>query len=52
MAGAEGVEPSTLVLETNVIPINYAPAIVKLIYNNTFLAKNQAKALIASRNSH
>jgi hypothetical protein len=28
MAGAEGIEPSTMVLETTVIPFNYAP-----IYN-------------------
>ncbi len=25
MAGAEGIEPSSLVLETSVLPLNYTP---------------------------
>ena len=31
MAGAEGVEPSLMVLETTVKPFNYAPKIRKMV---------------------
>lgn len=32
MAGAEGIEPSSAVLETDILPLNYAPEMTIFFY--------------------
>ena len=37
LAGTVGIEPTTMVLETIVIPFNYAPKLLHYIYKRQFL---------------
>ncbi len=32
-AGLDGIEPSSKVLETSILPVNYSPSVSKLIFN-------------------
>lgn len=40
LAGAEGIEPSLLVLETSVLPLNYAPNFPEENYSESLLKDN------------
>ena len=40
MAGVEGIEPSSGVLETLILPMNYTPLKLAMIFYNIFLPKS------------